>query len=99
MFKDGSETLLSTTMNSADTLDATIHTVAMSLKKVAEQIAMHMSILSSAKLKHTTMPVYTPQCSPSRPKMSSMAFIFGMPDTVPARKMEQKASKLPSNIS
>lgn len=58
------------------------------------RIAMHVSIESAAKLNRPTAPAYAPRRSFSRSATSSIARILGAPETVPAGKMERKASNL-----
>lgn len=55
---------------------------------------MHVSIDSDEKSKCPTAPAYTPRRSSSSAEMSSIARIFGAPETVPAGKMERNASNL-----
>jgi len=57
------------------------------------RIAMHVS-MPLLKSMWPTAPAYTPRRSRSSDAMSSMARILGAPETVPAGKMERKASNL-----
>lgn len=57
-------------------------------------MAIHVSISSSAKSHRPTAPAYTPRFSRSSDEISSIALIFGAPETVPAGNIERKASNL-----
>src|SRR5258708_15128143 len=61
------------------------------------RIAIYTSISSFAKSNLPTAPAYTPLLSFSSSAISSIALILGAPETVPAGKIDRKASNLVSD--